>query len=169
MGLIESDDKALIQPENIKKSILTASILILLTITISLIGLVKPEIILDIEHLFYSILALVVEIMNILGGFLILFGSVLLVSRYVRSKIKAPDVPFCGVSPRFTFLTFGLEIFIGAEIINTAITRTLDDFLLLSLTIVTRGLIGFLLYMERKWGSNECDANTKEKCSPENA
>lgn len=117
-------------------------------------GLVSHGFILDLEYLLFSILGLVVEFMNLIGGFLILFGSVLLVSRYMRAKLKAPDIPFKGTSPRFTFLTLGLEIFIGAEIINTAITRTLDDFLLLSLTIATRGLIGLILYLEKKWGSH---------------
>ncbi len=143
------------QFENIKKSIVGAIIIIALIILLNIYGLVEHELILNIEHLFFSILATVVEFMNLLGGFLILFGSILLISRYVRTKVKAPNVPFCGESPRFTFLTVGLEIFIGAEIINTAITRTLDDFLLLSLTIVTRGLIGLILYLEKKWGSNE--------------
>ncbi len=143
------------QFENIKKSIVGAIIIIALIILLNIYGLVQHELILNIEHLFFSILATVVEFMNLLGGFLILFGSILLISRYVRTKVKAPNVPFCGESPRFTFLTVGLEIFIGAEIINTAITRTLDDFLLLSLTIVTRGLIGLILYLEKKWGSNE--------------
>ena len=86
------------------------------------------------------------EFMNIIGGFLILFGSVLLVSRYVSAKLKDPNVPFNGVAPRLTFLTLGLEIFIGAEIINSAITRTMDDFLLLGLTIGVRSLIGFVLH-----------------------
>ena len=143
------------QFENIKKSIVVALTMIIVIISLSIYGLVQHELILNIEHLFFSILALVVEVMNLIGGFLILFGSILLVSRYVRTKMKDPNVPFCGESPRFTFLTLGLEIFIGAEIINTAITRTLDDFLLLSLTIGTRGLIGLILYLEKKWGSNE--------------
>ena len=145
----------LITPINTKKSILTAVIIILSIIILSTYNLSHHDLLLDIEHLFFSILTLVVEFMNLIGGFLILFGSVLLVSRYVSSKMESPKTPFSGTSPRFTFLTLGLEIFIGAEIINTAITRTLDDFLLLSLTIVTRGLIGLILYLEKKWVSME--------------
>lgn len=141
--------------ENNKKPILVAVIVILVTVSLSIYSLAQHHFLLDVEHLIYSILKLVVEFMNVIAGFLILFGSVLLVFRYIGTKLKAPDVPFEGVSPRLTFLTLGLEIFIGAEIINTATTRTLDDFLLLSLTIVTRGLIGLVLYLEKKWGSHE--------------
>ena len=131
-------------------SIVVAGIIILSAIGFSILGLVHHEFILEVEHLIFSILGLVVEFMNLIGGFLILFGSVLLVSRYVRTKMKAPDVPFSGSSPRFTFLTLGLEIFIGAEIINTAVTRTIEGFLLLSLTIAVRGLIGLILYLEKR-------------------
>jgi len=91
---------------------------------------------------------------NLIAGFLVLFGSVLLVARYVRTKLESPTIPFEGTTPRLTFLTLGLEMFIGAEIINTATTRTLEDFLLLSLTIATRGLIGLILYLEKKSSSH---------------
>ena len=141
--------------EKTKKSVLGAIIIIVSTIIFSMYDGVQHEFILDIEHLIFSILSLVVEFMNLIGGFLIHFGSVLLLSRYVRTKLKAPDVPFSGTAPRFTFLTLSLEIFIGAEIINTAVTRTLDDFLLLSLTIATRGLIALILYLEKKACASE--------------
>ena len=92
--------------------------------------------------------------MNLIAGFLVLFGSVLLVARYVLTKLESLTIPFEGTTPRLTFHTLGLEIFIGAEIINTATTRTLEDFLLLSLTIATRGLIGLILYLDKKSSSH---------------
>lgn len=146
--------------QTIKIPILIAAIIIFSTIPLSLYGLVEHTFIPNFEHLVFSILLLVVELMNIVAGFLILFGSILLVARYVRRKLQSPTLPFEGIAPRLTFLTLGLEIFIGAEIINTAITRTLDDFLLLSLTIVTRGLIGLILYLEKKWCANECEKSS---------
>ena len=137
--------------ENLKKPIILAIIVILSTIPVGLYTLVDHSFTTNFEQLVFSILALVVEFMNIIAGFLILFGSVLLVTRYVSRKLQSPTVPFGGITPRLTFLTLGLEIFIGAEIINTATTRTLDDFLLLCLTIATRGVIGLILYLEKKW------------------
>jgi uncharacterized membrane protein len=125
------------------------------TIPLGLYALIENEIILNIEQISFSILGLVVEFMNIIAGFLVLFGSVLLVARYVSTKLESPAVTFEGTTPRLTFLTLSLEIFIGAEIINTATTRTLEDFLLLSLTIATRGLIGLILYLEKKSSSHE--------------
>ena len=137
-----------------KMPILIALIMIGSTVPLGLYALVQHDFILNIEHLSFSIRELVVEIMNLIAGFLVLFGSVLLVARYVRTKLESPTIPFEGTTPRLTFLTLGLEIFIGAEIINTATTRTLEDFLLLSLTIATRGLIGLILYLEKKSSSH---------------
>jgi uncharacterized membrane protein len=153
--------------ENLKTPLVIAVIVVFVTIPIGLYSMVEQSIILDFELVAFSILSLVVEFMNIIAGLLILFGSVLLVSRYVNRKLKSPTVPFQGIAPRLTFLTLGLEIFIGAEIINTATTRTLDDFLLLSLTIVTRGLIGLILYLEKKWCAHECSNHTKICTSPD--
>ncbi|MFC1487148.1 DUF1622 domain-containing protein [Thermoproteota archaeon] len=140
--------------ETKKMPILIALIMIISTVPLGLYALEQHDFILNIEHLSFSILGLVVEFMNLIAGFLVLFGSVLLVARYVRTKLESPTIPFEGTTPRLTFLTLGLEIFIGAEIINTATTRTLEDFLLLSLTIATRGLIGLILYLEKKSSSH---------------
>jgi uncharacterized membrane protein len=136
-------------------------------IIIGLFGVNKDLFIPVAEDILTAILTLTVTFLNLLGGMLILFGSILVAARYVLRKIKSPCEPF-GAAPRVTFLTLGLEIFIGAEIINTATTRTMDDFLLLSLTIATRGLIGLILYLEKRWGSLEEDVlNGNKKELPE--
>lgn len=106
------------------------------------------------EKMVIAVLSLTVDFISLLGGVLILFGSILVATRYVLKKLKSPYKPF-RAAPRVTLLTLGLEIFIGEEIINTATTRTMDDFLLLSLTIATRSLIGLILYLEKSWGSLE--------------
>ena len=155
--------------ENLKTPIVIAVIIVLSTIPIGMYSVVEHSFIENVEYVTFSILAFVVEFMNIIAGLLILFGSILLVSRYVTRKLKSPTIPFEGIAPRLTFLTLGLEIFIGAEIINTATTRTLDDFLLLSLTIVTRGLIGLILYLEKKWCANECENHAAQCTTPEKA
>lgn len=120
------------------------------TIPLSIYGVLDHHFVENFEHTVFLMFGFTVEIMNIIGAFLIVFGSVLLVTRYVSAKIKNPNTPFNGAAPRLTFLTLGLEIFIGAEIINSAITRTIDDFLLLALTIGVRAVIGLVLHFERK-------------------
>ena len=120
------------------------------TIPLSIYGVLDPHFVENFEHAVFLMFGFTAEILNIIGAFLIVFGSVLLVTRYVSAKIQEPNTPFNGAAPRLTFLTLGLEIFIGAEIINSAITRTVDDFLLLALTIGVRAVIGLVLHFERK-------------------
>ena len=141
---------------------ITVITLIIIAIAVSGIYSVIQAIFLPSEDPFIILLAIMVRIMYLLGAGLILFGSILMAIRYVKAKLKDPLRPF-GVAPRVVFLTMGLEIFIGAEIINTAGTRTWEDFLLLLFTISTRGLIGLILYLERRWCGEE---SVKEACIP---
>ena len=138
-------------------------ILLVSIITIATFGMDKEYFLPIAEDILSAVLSMAVIFLNILGGTLILFGSILVGARYVLRKIKSPCKPF-GAAPRVTFLTLGLEIFIGAEIINTATTRTMDGFVLLSLTIATRGLIGLILILEKRWGSLE-EENSNGSCN----
>jgi uncharacterized membrane protein len=135
-------------------AIALVGILITSVIIIAVFGTSKDLFIPVAEDILVAVLAIVVIFLYLIGGTLILLGSILVAARYIKVKLISPCRPF-GAAPRVTFLTLGLEIFIGAEIINTATTRTMDDFLLLSLTIITRGLIGLILYLEKRWGSQE--------------
>ena len=98
------------------------------------------------------LLGLVIKVLYLISAELILLGSVLLTIRYIHSKLSAPLQPV-KFEVHARFLTVGLEILIGAEIINTAITKTFEGFLVLTLTILTRGLIALILHMEEKWTS----------------
>jgi uncharacterized membrane protein len=90
-------------------------------------------------------------ILYMLGGGLIFFGAVLVTIRFIRIKLKDPYKP-SGVT-RFLsgYLTLSLEFFIGAEIIRTTTTRTFEEFSVLILIILSRGLFSLILYLERRW------------------
>jgi uncharacterized membrane protein len=49
------------------------------------------------------------------------------------------------------YLTLSLEVFIGAEIVKAAIALKPEDFYLLILVIISRGLFSLILYLERRW------------------
>jgi uncharacterized membrane protein len=90
-------------------------------------------------------------ILYLLGGGLIFFGAVLVTIRFIRTKLKDPYQP-SGVTRYLSgYLTLGLEFFIGAEIIRTATTRTFEEFSVLILIILSRGLFSLILYLERRW------------------
>jgi uncharacterized membrane protein len=90
-------------------------------------------------------------ILYLLGGGLIFFGALLVTIRFIQIKLKDPYQP-SGVT-RFLsgYLTLSLEFFIGAEIIRTTTTRTFEEFSVLILIILSRGLFSLILYLERRW------------------
>ena len=134
---------------------ITLVILIIIAAVMAVVySSIKGEFISVAYDMHLILLALAVYFLHLLGGGLILFGSVLVLARYIRVKLRAPFQPF-GAAPRVVFLTLGLEIFIGAEIINLSMIRTWDKFLVLIFAIVARGIIGLILHLERKWGEQE--------------
>jgi uncharacterized membrane protein len=90
-------------------------------------------------------------ILYLLGGGLILFGAILVTIRFIQIKLKDPYKP-SGVTRYLSgYLTLSLEFFIGAEIIRTTTTRTFEEFSVLILIILSRGLFSLILYLERRW------------------
>jgi uncharacterized membrane protein len=90
-------------------------------------------------------------ILYLLGGGLIFFGAVLVTIRFIQTKLKDPYQPSGVLRYLSGYLTLGLEFFIGAEIIKTTVTRTFEEFSLLILIIISRGLFSLILYLERRW------------------
>jgi uncharacterized membrane protein len=90
-------------------------------------------------------------ILYLLGGGLIFFGALLVAIRFIQIKLKDPYQP-SGVTRYLSgYLTLSLEFFIGAEIIRTTTTRTFEEFSVLILIILSRGLFSLILYLERRW------------------
>ncbi len=88
-------------------------------------------------------------------------GSFCTILKFVKTKIRGPIEKF-RVSVYFaSYLTVGFEFLIGAEIIKASILKTWDELVLLVLVVVIRGLLGFISYMEGKWGAQE-----EEYCTP---
>jgi len=98
-----------------------------------------------------TLLNVATDILYLLGGGLIFFGVLLMTVRFIKIKLKEPYKP-SGVS-RFLsgYLTLSLEFFIGAEIIKTVVVRNYEEFSLLILVIISRGLFSLILYLERRW------------------
>ena len=135
-------------------SIVSAAILIVFYILVigeCLVAGEKAACVALTENLVFSLLSYAIFSLYLLGAGVIIFGSILITIRYVRGKLRSPFEP-SDIVLRAFYLTLGLEILIGAEIISTAITRTLDGFIHLAATIGVRGLIALLIYFERKHG-----------------
>jgi uncharacterized membrane protein len=117
-------------------------------------GSLQSGFITSVENVVTIVLTTAVNFLYVIGAGLVVLGSVLVTTRYVKSKVRAPFQPFAGL-PRARYLTVSLEIFIGAEIIKTVIARSFEEFYLLTFTIGIRGLIAGILYLERKWHGSD--------------
>jgi len=138
-----------------KSKISAAGLVVVTTIIIAAIlvaayGSIQSDFILTVENVVLTVLTAAFNLLYLIGAGLITLGSILVTTRYVKSKIRDPFQPFSGL-PRARYLTISLEIFIGAEIIKSVIARTYEEFFLLMLTIGIRGLVAAVLYLERKW------------------
>ena len=102
----------------------------------------------------YAILTLATDILYLFGGGIVAFGATLVIVRFLQRKLADPYQPSLSTRYLSGYLTFGLEIFIGAEIVRTVVIRTPEEFALLILVIVSRGLFSLILYLERRWHGN---------------
>ena len=125
-------------------------------ILVAVYGYIQSDFVTVFEDTIFVILTTAINILYLIGAGLIVLGSILVTSRYVKSKIKAPFQPFAGL-PRARYLTVSLEIFIGAEVIKTVIARSYEEFILLIFTIGIRGLVAGILYLERRWHGEHPD------------
>ena len=102
-------------------------------------------------EIIFILLTVATDVLYLLGGGLVFFGAIIVTIRFIQSKLKDPYQP-SGVTRMLSgYLTMSLEFFIGAEIIKTTVTRTYEEFSLLILIIISRGLFSLILYLERRW------------------
>jgi len=111
-----------------------------------------------IYELVFVLLTLTTDVLYIIGGVIVAFGAMVVIVRFIQCKIHDPYKPSCATRFLSGYLTLSLEIFIGAEIIRTVVVRTYEEFSLLILVIISRGLFSLILYLERRWhGSAETE------------
>jgi uncharacterized membrane protein len=99
----------------------------------------------------YILLTMGTNVLYLLGALVVSFGAVLVTVRFIQCKLRDPYKPSCVTRYLSGYLTLSLEFFIGAEIIKTTTTRTWEEFSVLILIILSRGLFSLILYLERRW------------------
>ena len=131
-------------------------LIVVAAISVGIYGYIHSDFVTVFEGIIIVVLQTAVNFLYLIGAGLIVLGSILVTSRYVKAKVKAPFQPFAGL-PRARYLTVSLEIFIGAEVIKTVIARSYEEFILLVFTIGIRGLVAGILYLERRWHGDHPD------------
>jgi uncharacterized membrane protein len=97
------------------------------------------------------VLTIATDILNLLGGAVVFYGAILVIVKFVQTKLKNPYQKSGALPFLSGYLTLSLELFIGAEIIKTAVTRDFSSVEVLILIILSRGLFSLILYLERRW------------------
>ena len=141
--------------KKIELSVLTVTLLVVIAV-LAIIGAIftTSSIFLSggvVYDAFSTLLLAATDILYLLGGGLMFFGAILVTIRFIQTKLKDSYKP-SGVTRYLSgYLTLSLEFFIGAEIIRTTTTRTFEEFSVLILIILSRGLFSLILYLERRW------------------
>ncbi len=99
----------------------------------------------------YVVLTIAAYALYLFGGSVITFGAILVTVRFIQFKLKDPYQSSNSTRYLAGYLTLSLNFFIGAEIIRTVATRSIQEFELLILVIFSRGLFSLILYLERRW------------------
>jgi uncharacterized membrane protein len=99
----------------------------------------------------YVMLTLATDVLYLFGAGILLFGGMIIVIHFLKTKLKDAFTPSHSTHYLSGYLTLSLNFFIGAEIIRTVAVRTYEEFALLILVIISRGLFSLILYLERKW------------------
>jgi uncharacterized membrane protein len=99
----------------------------------------------------YVMLTIATDAIYLFGGGVIAYGAMLVTIRFIQSKLQDPYKPSFSTRYLSGYLTLSLNFFIGAEIIRTVAVRTYEEFALLILIIISRGLFSLILYLERRW------------------
>ncbi|MCS7095693.1 MAG: DUF1622 domain-containing protein [Candidatus Bathyarchaeota archaeon] len=141
-------------PKDGEPNTLTVTLMMIIAVTTFLCAFFTPrksEFLPFFDEVILTLLTLITEFVYIIGGGIVFFGALVIIVRFIQSKLKNPDKP-SGVTRYLSgYLTLSLELFIGAEIIKTTITRTFEEFSVLILIIISRGLFSLILYLERRW------------------
>jgi len=103
------------------------------------------------DDVILTLLTAATNVLYLLGGGVVFFGACVVIVRFIQCKLRDSCKPSGATRYLSGYLTLSLEFFIGAEIIKTTTTRTWEEFSVLILIILSRGLFSLILYLERRW------------------
>ena len=139
-----------------KKGVDSLTVMLLAIIAVlAILGAVfssrSSEVLSVIDEVILTLLILATDVLYLIGGGVIFFGACVVAVRFIQCKLKDSYKPSCATRYLSGYLTLSLEFFIGAEIIKTTTTRTWEEFSVLILIILSRGLFSLILFLERRW------------------
>ena len=98
-----------------------------------------------------EVLEIVADAADLVGLTILLIGAIKFLGSYVSFEFKKLLGRDCAIQirnlrlPLGSYILLALEFMIISDIIDSALSRTVDDFLLLALIVAIRTVIGFFL------------------------
>jgi uncharacterized membrane protein len=90
-------------------------------------------------------------VFGITGSALIIYGGLKAIANIILLELRRCQITYTSIRRSFTsYLVFGLEFFIAADVLKTLITPTQQEILLLGAVVVIRTILGYFLSKESK-------------------
>ena len=108
----------------------------------------------DIQGVFHTLLNIVVTSINLVGVMIVIWGFFVSAIGFVRMKLHPHSTSFFLIEANKirailgTYILFGLEFMIAADIIHTFIRPTQEDLIVLATIVAIRTVISYFLGRE---------------------
>jgi uncharacterized membrane protein len=90
-------------------------------------------------------------VFGITGSALIILGGLKAIANIILLEFRRIQITYTTIRRTFTsYLVFGLEFFIAADVLKTLITPTQQEILLLGAVVVIRTILGYFLSRESR-------------------
>jgi uncharacterized membrane protein len=123
----------------------------------------------DIQATFIQLLNMVVTVINLVGVTVVLWGFVVAAIAFARFKLhRHTTLVFLKEANKIravlgTYILFGLEFMIAADIIHTFIRPTQEDLIVLGTIVAIRTVISYFLGREVEQARHDQDITSKAK------
>ncbi len=113
------------------------------------------------EYILHHLAEIVVYTLELIGILIIVIGTFHALSLFlVRIKRKEPINVVLALGRS---LALALEFKMGAEIVNTVIVRELSELAVLTVVILIRALLAFIIHWEMRMENNHAPTDKKHK------
>jgi len=108
----------------------------------------------DVKFIFYTLLNIVVTGINLVGVMIVIWGFVVASIGFIRMKLHHHSSTFFLIEANKvrailgTYILFGLEFMIAADIIHTFLKPTQEDLIVLATIVAIRTVISYFLGRE---------------------
>jgi uncharacterized membrane protein len=108
-----------------------------------------------VERYVIQVLYILILMLEVYGAIVIIYSANAVFLTFLRTSRD-------GANARLTlasYLSFGLELFLGAEILRTVVTRNLEEIKVLAAIIILRAIITLLIHWEIRQEWSKYDLN----------